>query len=108
MKNKKPDYKKIYTDLILKKFPEKLNECKSTLQKNELSALDVMMLNKYLFDKSQIKNLNGKYRSYNLLEISEILELQKKYQLNNSQLANYFQLSRNSVAKWKKIFIKCG
>jgi DNA-binding transcriptional regulator YiaG len=51
-----------------------------------------------------VKNTyNQKFRSYKIPDIQKILDYQNKYQLNNSQFANHFQLSRNTVAKWKKM-----
>ena len=35
-----------------------------------------------------------------------MLKYQEKHHLNNSQLALYYKISRNSVAKWKKLFLK--
>ena len=48
---------------------------------------------------------NQKHRSYSKSDILKILDYQKKNNLNNSQLANHFSLSRNTVAKWKRMFI---
>lgn len=106
MEKKMPDYRRIYTDLVNEKYPEKKEEYKVLLSKEYFSILDVIMFNNILFDK-QDKNalvFNQNHRSYNESTILEILEYQKKNELNNSQLANHFKLSRNSIAKWKKIF----
>ncbi|HUH25918.1 MAG TPA: helix-turn-helix domain-containing protein [Flavobacterium sp.] len=48
--------------------------------------------------------MNQKYRSYDKATIIEILNYQKKNGLNNTQLANHFKLSRNTVAKWERLF----
>lgn len=103
----KPNYKNIYTDIILKKFPQKLEDCFSILNKRDLSDLDVIDLNKKIFGISSRDTVrqNQKYRSYNRSTILDILNYQKKNHLNNSQLATHFQLSRNTVAKWKKMFV---
>ena len=45
-----------------------------------------------------------KFRAYNKLTIMEILEYQKKNNINNTELSRYFKLSRNTIAKWKKCF----
>ena len=37
--------------------------------------------------------------------ILEILQYQKNNNLNNNQLADHFKLSRNTITKWKKIYI---
>lgn len=102
-KDKQPDFKQIYTDIIAKKYPHKYEECACLLAKNELLTLDILRLNTIIFGLSE-KN-NGQYRSYKRLDIIRILKYQKKNNLNNSQLAIHFKLSRNTVAKWKKVFL---
>ncbi|KFC21606.1 hypothetical protein [Chryseobacterium sp. FH1] len=97
----KPNYKNIYTDIIQNKYPNKQNDCALILKKSNLSELDVIALNKIIFGKAD----NQKYKSYNKTTILEILDYKKKKKLNDSQLANHFQLSRNTVAKWKKMFL---
>lgn len=54
---------------------------------------------------SETKNINKKHRSYSKSDIIKILNHQKKNQLNNSQLARHFGLSRNTVTKWKRLFL---
>lgn len=103
----KPNYKNIYQDIIRKKFPNKYEDCASILNKMELSDFDVINLNDKIFgvnDKDQ-ESQNQKYRSYNQSTILEILTYQKKNRLNDSQLADHFKLSRNTVSKWKKMFV---
>lgn len=102
----KPDYRKIYTDILDKKFPHKKQEFTELLNKPFLSAIEIIELNEKMFGKADGKseNFNQKYRSYHTSDILRILNYQKKYNLNNTQLANHFKLSRNSVAKWKKMF----
>lgn len=103
----KPHYKKIYKDILRLKYPDKIKECESILSKSELSAKDVIKMNDIIFTKSDDTRicLNQKHRSYDKSAILEMLDYQKKYHLNNSQLANHFKISRNSITKWKKIFL---
>ncbi|WP_312553773.1 helix-turn-helix domain-containing protein [Empedobacter brevis] len=96
------NYYQIYMDLITKKYPEKKEEILPLLKDKKLSALDVIKINKRLFGSSN--NMNGKYRSYIESDIVKILDYQIKNKLNNTQLAKHFNLSRNTVSKWKKIF----
>ncbi|MBB4806563.1 hypothetical protein HNP38_001859 [Chryseobacterium defluvii] len=99
-----PDYRRIYTDMILKKYPEKLDNCNMILQKHDLSSLDIIKLNHLIFGyKDQLRS-NQKHRSYDQSAILEILKYQKKNELSNMQVANQFKLSRNSLAKWKKLY----
>jgi len=106
MKNH-PNYKNIYSDIVTKKFPHKQKECETLLTMDNLSFLNIIELNTIIFGTSdlQTENFNQKHRSYQKSDIIKILEYQKKYKLNNIQLANHFKLSRNTVAKWKKMFL---
>jgi len=102
----RPDYRRIYTDIIDRKNPGKKKECKNLLSKDELSVLDILELNRRIFgDLVQDTEIaNQKFRSYQESDILEILDFQKKNKLNNSQLAQHFKTSRNTIAKWKKLF----
>jgi hypothetical protein len=102
---KRPFYKKIYTDILTKKFPDKIKECHTILLKDELSFLDIIQLNRRIFGHQEISSDNQRLRSYNTETILEILEYQKKYNLNNSELAIHFKLSRNTVGRWRKLFL---
>lgn len=101
-----PNYKRIYEDLIDKKYPHKKEACKAVLAKEKLSSMDIFLLDNLIFDKeSKEENENNqKYRSYDKTSIIKILQYQTKNKLNNTQLADHFGLSRNTVAKWKKMF----
>lgn len=91
--------------MLLMKYQDKIEQCSSILKKENLSLLDIITLNNMLSNGSANNSIiNQKLRSYDRAAIFKILEYQKKNQLNNSQLAKHFRLSRNTVAKWKKIF----
>ena len=98
-----PNYKRIYSDILNKRYPEKKEVCNPIIEKANLSAFDVIMLNEKIFGANT--SYNQKLRSYSKSDIIRFLDYQKKHNLNNSQLANYFKLSRNTVAKWKKMFL---
>lgn len=98
----KPDYRKIYQDMIELKFPEKEMQCRSILQNKVLSIKDVMTLNSIIFEKTDIAN--QKHKSYDKEMIFYILDYQKKNKINNIQLATKFKMSRNTVTKWRKLF----
>jgi hypothetical protein len=99
-----PDYKKIYSDIVDLKHPEKKHECARILAKKNLSAFDVIEINRIIFNYNQNLKVNQSHRSYNKETIYKILEYQKKNCLNNTRLALHFKLSRNTVAKWKSLF----
>lgn len=101
-----PDYKKIYVDIILSKFPDKMSHCKRILDKHNLSGLDVITLNSIIFgctDKAT-EIFNQKHRSYKKCDILRILDYQKQHNLNNTQLSRHFKLSKNTITSWKKKF----
>lgn len=103
-KIEQPYYKKIYTDILITKFPEKFDECKSILSKEKLGVLDIIQLNQRIFGSEEISSENQRLRSYDDETIIQILEYQKKYKLNNTQLSNHYKLSRNTITKWKSCF----
>ncbi|MFP3836044.1 helix-turn-helix domain-containing protein, partial [Chryseobacterium sp. SIMBA_028] len=84
---------------VNEKYPEKKEEYKAILSKENFSILDVIECNKILFTKEDKNtfNFNQKHRTYDRDTILEILYYQKKYRCNNSQLAKHFKLSRNTV-----------
>lgn len=110
MEKSEPDYKMIYTDLINEKYPEKKEKYSPLLSKEKLSVLEVIRLNKILFnnnDKKEDKetsDFNQSHRAYDRETIFEILDYQKKWKCSNSQLAMHFKLSRNTITKWKRKF----
>ncbi len=97
----KPNYKRIYLDILNEKQSLKNKECSEILSKENMSAIDVLALNKIIFDE---KKINAKYRSYSKDDIIEILNYQKEYNMNNVELSNHFKISRNTIAKWKRIY----
>ncbi|WP_227413148.1 helix-turn-helix domain-containing protein [Chryseobacterium culicis] len=103
----KPNYKSIYSDILKKQYPHKISECEILLKKKILSVVDIIKLNEMIFGKSQNHNYdpNQKYRSYSKADILMILDYQKHNKLNNIQLARHFRLSRNTITKWKRIFL---
>ena len=88
MEKSSPNYKQIFKDILDRKY----------------SIVDVIEINTKIFGKGIINN-SQKFRSYKKSDILNILDYQKENGLNNSQLANHFRLSRNTVSKWKKLFL---
>lgn len=101
-----PNYKQIYTDIIIRKYPEKEDRCAAILAKVELTTLDIIKLNEIVFSNSdrQTTTINQQHKSYDKKTILDILNHQQQNKLNNTQLANHFKLSRNTITKWKKIY----
>jgi DNA-binding transcriptional regulator YiaG len=102
-----PDFRRIYTDILNKKFPEKKSECEKILNKKVFTELDVIAINNIIFPPStkEIRKSNQQHRSYSKSTIIKILEFQKQHGLNNTKLALHYKLSRNTVSKWKKLFV---
>lgn len=83
-----------------------MKECLPILRKNELSALDIIRMNQIIFPMNRdVEEFNQKHRSYSENDILQILEYQKQHCINNSQLAQHFKLSRNTVTKWKQLYL---
>src|SRR5690554_7894105 len=95
---KTPDYKQILWDILNLKYPERKEELTPILEKQNLSAVDVLEINQKIFGSYRKNQLvNQRYRAYNKSDIFKILDYQKKHRLNNSQLAKHFKISRNTI-----------
>lgn len=100
----KPNYIRIFTDILDKKYPDKKPYVLPHLRKKNLTHLEIIHINQLIFGAGKDNNENQKYKSYTKSDIIKILTHQKKHDLNNSELATHFKLSRNTVAKWKKLY----
>ncbi|WP_294200521.1 helix-turn-helix domain-containing protein [uncultured Chryseobacterium sp.] len=101
-----PNYKEIYKDIIIRKYPEKIKFCQKILKKKTLSSLDIINLNHLIFGNPDKDTLvfNQKLRSYDEIAILQILADQKINNLTNTNLAKKYNLSRNTVTKWKRLY----
>lgn len=102
-----PNYKNIYTNLIRKKFPDR-EDILELMNKKTLTSLDIIQIDRQLHSPSEIKDvysINQKFRSYDKNAILQILDHQKKHNYTNTLVAKEFGLSRNTIGKWKKIFL---
>ncbi len=107
-KNKvSPDYRKIFCDILDIKYPQKKDACCLLLQKESLTELDIIELNRIIFGVKNKKTevFNQRHKSYGKSAILKMLEYQREHCLNNTQLALHFKLSRNTVMNWKKSFL---
>ncbi|EJL70316.1 hypothetical protein [Chryseobacterium populi] len=102
----RPDYRRIYQDIIMIKHPEKEEICKEILLQTKLTGLDIIKLNNLIFGSGNkdSSSSNRKHRSYDESSILEILTFQKKYGYTNKRVAAHFKLSRNTITSWKKKF----
>lgn len=102
-----PDFKQIYTDIIKEKFPEKINDPVIINKLDSLNtAIDILKFNTFIFGRPEyaVEFKNQRLRSYDESSIREILNYQKKNKLTNTETANHFKTSRNTIAKWKSIY----
>jgi hypothetical protein len=107
MIDNRPLYHKLYADMIRDKYPEKEKSCSIYLKKENWTALDVICVNSILFAKKHGQQeiaSDQRHRAYDEQSIKEILRYQKENRLNNKELAIKFSLSRNTVARWRKLF----
>lgn len=101
-----PNYTRIYQDIIEKKYPEKKEKCLHLLEKKKLTTREIILINTIIFGGEKISGIvesSSKFRSYDLETIKYILQYQLINKLNNTQTASYFKISRNTLAKWKKM-----
>jgi stress response protein SCP2 len=103
-----PNYNKIYFDLIDRKFPERKEELIPLLSKEIITSLELINVHNKIFirQSKEVNIFNQKRRSYDEESIKNILQYQISNRLNNRQTAIFFNLSRNSITKWKKLFAK--
>ena len=102
-----PDFKQIYTDIIKEKFPKKINDPVIINKLDSLNtAIDILKFNTFIFGRPEyaVEFKNQRLRSYDESSIREILNYQKKNKLTNTETANHFKTSRNTIAKWKSIY----
>ncbi|MBD8082859.1 helix-turn-helix domain-containing protein [Chryseobacterium caseinilyticum] len=101
-----PDYKKIYSDLIEEKYPEKMNECIKILKKKNFGVLDVISIHNILSEgsKKDVDIFNQYHRAYDEKTVKIYLQYQVDHKLSNNQLSKHFKITRNSIARWKKQF----
>lgn len=95
----------IFKDLIATKYPDKKEEYKDYLNKRNLNQLDVLKISELIRKHSSnaVYNLSQKHKAYNQNTIQKILRYQKVYELNDSEVARHFKMSRNTIKKWKDL-----
>jgi len=103
----KPDFRKIFHEMAQKNNLSD-SKLKEILSQKEWNSLDVIKMNEKLFGKVSLSDLsfNQSHRAYDESSIMEILNYQKEYGLNNTELIKIFKISRNTIVKWQKLFDK--
>lgn len=98
----RPDYRRIYMDMLDWKYPDKKEICSEILKKRNLEALDVITLNKMIFGFTESSR---KHKSYDKGSIIEVLSYQKNNLCSNRELSLIFNISMNTITKWKRIYL---
>lgn len=98
---KTPNYQKIYQDLL--KF-KGIDGAISVPKLNK--SIEIIKFNNLIAQKQILKDshITQQSKSYDEDSILEMLRYQKKCNINNTQLALEFKLSRNTVARWRKVY----
>lgn len=101
----RPNYSKIYHDLLQAEYPEKLKDVKVTeLLQNLNTSDEVIKFNEKLFKQSKesLEN-NQKLRTYDRETMLKILMYQKQHGFSSNYISKKYKISRTTIAKWKKI-----
>ncbi|REC40999.1 MULTISPECIES: helix-turn-helix domain-containing protein [Chryseobacterium] len=101
----RPNYNRIYQDLLQKQHPEKLECPKIREQLGRLdSTEEILKLNEKLFKqcKETSKN-NQQLKTYDKKTMMKLLSYQKKHDLSTSFMSKKYNISRTTFSKWKKL-----
>ncbi|SIQ85428.1 hypothetical protein SAMN05880574_1295 [Chryseobacterium sp. RU37D] len=102
----RPNYKRIYLDMLQEKQPEKLKDPKiQSLLKNLKTTEDILNFNGLIFKQSKesLRN-NQKLKTYDKKTMLKLLQYQKKHGFSTSYMSTKYKISRTTFAKWKKNF----
>lgn len=103
-------YKNIYTDLIYEsKYIDTVSQTFLQSQINQIKTFrDVLRINQELRKGKQLNQddlkINQQLKSYDKNMILNILEEQKKFGLTNLDISKKYKMSRNTIAKWRRVF----
>lgn len=102
----RPNYSKIYHDILQIEYPEKLKDPKiKALLKKLNTAEDILNFNDKVFKQSKesLKN-NQQLRTYDKKTVLKLLQYQKKHDLSISHMSREYKISRTTLSRWKKMF----
>lgn len=96
------NYSLIFEDMLRQKgLP--VNEAQLKAVASTGKNIDVLKVNESLLDKSTTKE-DARLRSYTEMDIHYILQYKKENHLNITQTATHFKMSRNTLAKWIRLY----
>lgn len=98
----RPNYKKIYQDMLKLEYPEKLKDPKIKELLDKLHTTeDVLKFNDKLFKQS---SENQKLKTYDKKTMMKLLQYQKKHGHSTSYMSRKYKISRTTLSKWKLMF----
>lgn len=102
----RPNYNKIYHDMLRLEHPDKLEEPKiKELLKRLNTSDDVLKFNERIFEQSKESSKNNqKLKTYDKKTMLKLLQYQKKHGFSTSYMSKKYKISRTTIAKWKKNF----
>jgi len=102
----RPNYTKIYQDMLKQDYPDKLKDPKIvTLLKKLNTTEDILKFNDKLFEQSRESQQNNqKLKTYDKKTMLKLLQYQKKHEFSTSYMSRKYKISRTTLAKWKKMF----
>lgn len=102
----RPNYKKIYQDILREQFPEKLKDPKVIKQLNNLDTAEaVLKLNEMLFEHSEKKHDIKGLKFYDEKTVLKLLKYQDKHGFSNKYMSQKYKISRSTIIRWRKLFI---
>jgi len=104
----RPNYKRIYYDVLKEEQPEKLQDAKILHLLNHLETMDdILKINALVFDSSGKNSRNNqKLKNYDKKTVLKMLQYQKKHGLSTNFMSKKYNMSRTTIAKWWKLFGK--
>ncbi|PWN65007.1 hypothetical protein C1631_020525 [Chryseobacterium phosphatilyticum] len=98
----RPNYKKIYQDMLKMEYPEKLKDPKVKELLGKLNTTeDILKFNDKLFKPSRE---NQKLKTYDRKTMLKLLQYQKKHGHSTSYMSKKYKISRTTLSKWKGMF----
>ncbi len=104
--HKGPNYEKIYREIIEEKGPFKKREMYAIFTQKNIKAYDIIKLDLLLsgVPSKEERTFNQQHRAYDEDTIKYILKYQSEYALSNIKTSEIFNVSRNTISKWRKLF----
>ncbi|ROH97483.1 hypothetical protein BCF50_2330 [Chryseobacterium daecheongense] len=102
----RPNYNKIYHDMLKKEHPEKLKDPSIRRLLSKLHTTeDILKFNDKLFTQSREKQQNNqKLKTYDKQTMLKLLQYQDKHGFSTSYMSKKYKISRTTITKWRKTF----